>query len=142
MYPAMASIEAPRVPPHRDQATFALHARDFSHPGQTVGQRYFDLHVLAGSQARHRLFPVQRRWGAEDDCVDITAHQAILEAAVDARNSESIRDLAGRSRIPADKRDHPGSGYPGKPFQVFDAEGTSTRQGEPDRFAGQTSSGQ
>ena len=101
----MARIEAAGVADHGDEPGFSLHRGDRLGVLQAVGERNFDLHMLAGLEALKRLLGVHLRRGGEDDRVESRNFQALGEIGRDVADAVLRRRLFGLVEIAPDERD-------------------------------------
>src|SRR5215210_7062795 len=69
MHPLMARVESARMAAHRDQPGLLLQVDDRLCIAPGVGERDFDLHMLAGLQASERLLCMHLRRRAKNDRV-------------------------------------------------------------------------
>ncbi len=130
----VAGVEAAGVAAHRDQAGLLLQRHHFLSALERVGERNFDLDMLAGLQACQRLFGMQLRRRAENDGIDFGQRQAARQVGADMRNAVFVGDLAGFFQVAADQRDDFDAVDVLDAVEVLDAEGAGARQGDFDNF--------
>jgi hypothetical protein len=131
----VAGVEAAGVAAHGHQAAGMGHAHNLFAFGQHVAQRNFHLHVFARLQAGQGLAGMHLRGGAQNDSIDLGQGQAVGQIGSDVLDAVFISHLAGFVQVAADEGHHLHAVDVFDAVQVFDAEGTRTRQGDFDGFA-------
>jgi len=120
---------------HGHQAGFLLNAQDFLAFFVHIAQRNLDLNVLARFQASQGLAGVHLGGRTQDDGIDLFQSQRLVQVGGDVGNAVFVRDLFGFGELTANQRDHFDAVDVLNAVQVFDAEGTSAREGDFDGFA-------
>jgi len=121
--PLVAGVKAAGVPAHGHQSTGFLQGHHGQRILEPVGQRNFDLHMLAGQQTLAGLSGVHLRWRAQNDRIHLRSRQAVLQIGGHMPNPILLGQLARLGQIRVDEGDDFRPGDLADALKVFEAEG-------------------